>query len=190
MRFRLVGFLLVVAVVGWCEDAPGTSLHYFTKVADGVYAGSKPKTDADFEFLRAKGVEHVLQAHFLPWGTGQEKRRAERFGMDFVALPMNASIWPPSEKHVDAVLRMMRTRQPIYVHCVLGRDRTSLLVALYRMYFEGVSKGKAYEEMKAEGFPSNVFVHGLKVYFDRHLERPAELAGVAGAFRREGQEEK
>lgn len=172
--------LILLAAASWGKDAPnpgpGTTLRYFTKVADGVYAGSKPKTAADFQFLQAQGIKYILQAHFLPWGTAREKNQATKFGMEFVAVPMNASPVPPSQKHVDEILSMMQKRQPIYLHCVLGRDRTSLLVALYRIYFQGESKEIAYQKMKTEGFPSNPFVHGLKVYFDRHLAMPSELA--------------
>ena len=77
---------------------------------------------------------------------------------------MNASPIPPSQKHVDQILLTMRDKklQPIYVHCVLGRDRTSLTSGLYRIYFLGVSKNDAWREMRQSGFKTWWILRGLK----------------------------
>jgi protein-tyrosine phosphatase len=150
-------------------------------VTDGILAGSKPTRDADFIFLKSQGVRFLLQPRFLPFLAGYERSKAKRYGMEYLSVPMNASPFAPSEKHVNAALRIMRTKadKPLYLHCVLGRDRTSLLVGLYMIYFEGASKEQAYAEMKAEGFRTVFFVHGLKAYFDKHTKLPPELADLA-----------
>ena len=155
--------------------AEGTSLAHFTQVDTQVFAGSKPTKDADFEFLRLKGVKYILQADFLPALSGEEREKAEKFGMTYSSVEMNASAVAPQERHVNEILRIMRTRQPIYLHCVLGRDRTSLLAGLYRIYFEGMSKKEAYQLMKEEGFRDVFFLHGLKAYFNKHSKVPEEL---------------
>jgi len=72
---------------------------------------------------------------------------------------------------VNEALRIMHTDQPIYLHCVLGRDRTSMLAGLYRIYFDGMTKEEAYRQMKAEGFRDVWFLHGLKEYFDKHADK-------------------
>jgi protein tyrosine/serine phosphatase len=89
---------------------------------------------------------------------------------------MNASPIPPSRKHVDRILLTMRDAQfqPIYLHCVLGRDRTSLISGLYKIYFLGVSKGAAWAEMRQSGFKTSWILHGLKAYFDKQASRPVD----------------
>ncbi len=82
------------------------------------------------------------------------------------------------QRHVDAALRIMRTKQPIYIHCVLGRDRTGLLAGLYRLYFEGYSKQSDEQLMKNEGFRNVFFLSGLKRYFDRHTTVPTDLKNL------------
>lgn len=156
----------------------GTDLKHFTQIDTYVFAGSKPISEADYKFLHSKGIKYILQANFLPWLSGSERKKAARFGMEFMTVPMNASVIAPRQKHVDEILRIMRTRQPIYIHCVLGRDRTSLLGGLYRIYFEGFSKEKAYRLMKQEGFRQVFFLHGLKAYFDKHTAAPPQLADL------------
>jgi protein-tyrosine phosphatase len=163
------------------HPAPGTSIVHFVKIDDGTYGGSKPKSDADFAFLQATGVRYILEVHFLPFLNGPEKRKAKRHGIQLVSVPMNASPVPPREKHVNQALRIMQGKdyQPVYLHCVLGRDRTGLLSGLYRMYFDGLTQEKALKEMKASGFRDSWFVAGLKRYFDKHTATPPEFAGSA-----------
>jgi len=95
---------------------------------------------------------------------------------------MNASPIAPLEKHVNEALAIMRNKayEPVYVHCVLGRDRTSLLMGIYRIYFMGMKPQKAYAEMKAAGFRDAWFVKGLQRYFDHHLSVPPNLANLSG----------
>jgi hypothetical protein len=107
-----------------------------------VYGGSTPKTDADFRFLQSKHIRYIWEINFLPFLTGPEVRKARTYGMVFLSVPVNASPVAPSEKHVNRILLTLRDRryQPIYFHCDIGRDRTSLIGALYKMYFLGMSR--------------------------------------------------
>jgi len=172
-QMRIILLACVLAVASWAE---GVSLKHFTQIDTQVFAGSKPVNDADFEFLRGKGVKFILQADFLPGLSGHERAMAKKFGIEYLSVPMNASPIAPRQKHVNEALRILRTRQPIYLHCVLGRDRTGLLGGLYRIYFEGMPKAEAYRMMQAEGFRSGFFLRGLKAYFDKHANVPPELA--------------
>lgn len=58
----------------------------------------------------------------------------------------------------------------------MGRDRTSLIAGLYKIYFLGISKSDAWEQMKESGFRTPVVLHGLKAYFDKHASSPPPLA--------------
>ena len=93
-----------------------------------------------------------------------------KHGMVFLRVPMNAFPIPPSEKHVAEALCILRdsSRHPIYFHCELGRDRTSLVAALYEMYFRGMSQAEAWKKMNADGYKDWFGIHGLKSYFEKH----------------------
>lgn len=175
-----VACLLVIAASA-AEDIAvqvGVSIRHFARIDDQVYVGSKPHTDEDFRFLQSLHVRYIVSARFLPFLSGPEKRHAKRFGITLRSFPMNASPIPPAEKHVDRILRTLRDKRflPVYVHCVLGRDRTGLIAGLYKIYFLGVPKSTAWQEMRQSGFHTWWFVRGLKVYFDRHSgQRPADL---------------
>jgi protein tyrosine phosphatase (PTP) superfamily phosphohydrolase (DUF442 family) len=179
--FRGLFFLLIASACSWAQtDIPthpaGTSFAHFAQIDKRVYVGSKPHSDRDFEFLQSQHVRCILNARFLPFLSGVEKRKAKRYGMQFVSLPMNASPISPHRKHVDRILLTMQDPQfqPIFVHCVLGRDRTSLLSGLYKIYFLGVSKQDAWAEMRHSGFRTSWYLHGLKAYFDKYAGRPPD----------------
>ncbi len=99
--------------------------------------------------------------------------------MTLISMPMNSSPIAPSQKHVSQILLTLRDKkfQPVYVHCVLGRDRKSLIAGLYRIHFLDVPKSEAWREMKQSGFHTWWFVRGLKTYFDKHSTRPRNVFG-------------
>ena len=148
----------------------GVRLAHFAELDRDIYVGSKPHSDADFAFLQSKSIHTILNARFWPFFSGRERKKARRYGMTLISRTMTASPIPPSEKHVAKILLTLRETQaqPVYLHCVLGRDRTNLIAGLYRIYYLGVPKRQAYAEMKLSGFPSWFGVLGLKWYFDKH----------------------
>ncbi len=172
-RFFFYCFLLLtLGTSSWSQT--GTSLKHFAEIDHNVFVGSKPHSDKDFQFLQSQQVRFILNARFLPFLSSAEKKKAKRYGMEFLSVPMNASPIPPSREHVDKALLIMHNHdfQPIYLHCVLGRDRTSLLSGLYKIYFLGVSKNEAFAEMQKSGFRTTWFLHGLKSYFDKQAGHP------------------
>lgn len=57
-------------------------------------------------------------------------------------------------KLVDDFLAVMddESNYPVLFHCKAGLHRTGLMTAVYRMEYEGRSRGEALEELKANGF--------------------------------------
>lgn len=156
------------------HPAPGTHLVRFQQLDEGVYKGSKPKTEADYEFLQSKGVKYIVQLRYFPWLNWAEKRKAKKYGMTLLTGTISASTMEPRKKHIDAVLCFLRDKRyhPVYVHCDLGRDRAMLITGLYEMYYKGKSKEEAYKEMKYYGFNDGWGLAGLKNYFERHSQQP------------------
>jgi hypothetical protein len=160
--------------IGKIHPAAGTHLVRFQQLDDGVYKGSKPTTDADFQFLQAKGIRYLVTLRFFPFIHHAEKRKAKEYGMTLLTGTISASPATPSEKHINEILCLLRDKRyrPIYFHCDLGRDRAMLIAGLYEMYYKGKSKEDAWREMKAYGFKDDWTLAGLKKYFEKHSEQP------------------
>ena len=160
------------------EQPPaGTTLVHFGRVDAGVYKGSKPKSDADYRFLESLHVKYIVDLQVIPLVYWLEKRKAKRYGIVLIPGRMNASPVSPSEKHIAAILAVLRDKRyhPVYFHCALGRDRTSLIAALYKMYFLGMSPQAAMRYLHRSGYKDGWVRSGLKRYLKKHPTPPSAL---------------
>ena len=68
--------------------------------------------------------------------------------------------------------------QPIFVHCLVGDDRTTFVVGLYRVYFENWTPQEAWNEMLRRGYHARWWLSGLESYFWRHTRKPSWVGGA------------
>ncbi len=115
-----------------------------------------------------------------------ESIESKKYGITVIHAIMNASPISPSEKHVDHILTILRdpSKHPIYFHCKLGRDRTNVIAALYKMYFMGMSEEEAmqYLHESGYGFKFNFLRSGLTRYVKKHPTPPADLASASASI--------
>lgn len=165
------------------QAAAGSKLKYFGLVDDGVYKGSRPKSDADYRFLQSLHVKYIVDLQVLPWMTLWERRRAKQYGITLIPGIMNASPISPSEKHVDKILSILHDggHHPIYFHCKFGRDRTGVIAALYKMYFLGMPPQEATQYLRESGygFKYGWLRSGLTRYIRKHPTPPADLLSIS-----------
>jgi hypothetical protein len=159
------------------HQMPGTTLLHFGRVDDGVYKGSKPSSDADYRYLRSLHVKYIVDLELLPLLNLPEKAKAQRYGIVLIPAHINASPLSPSEKHVVNILAMLEDKRyhPVYFHCALGRDRTSLIATLYKMYFLGMRKQEAERYLYESGYKDGWVRSGLTRYLETHPTRPPTL---------------
>lgn len=156
------------------HPAPGTKLTRFEKIDDGVYKGSEPKNDADYRFLQSKHIKYIVAMKFLPLLDHLEVHRGRKYGILVIPITMNASTFPPSEKHIRQILCLLSDKRlrPVYFHCTIGRDRTALIATLYEVYFLGMPPESARDEMKRFGFKERWTLTGLSNYLEKHANSP------------------
>jgi protein tyrosine/serine phosphatase len=157
--------------------APGTTFVHFGQVDDGIFKGSRPRTDADYRFLQSRHIKYIVDLQFLPFLHLSEQKKAKRYGIVFIPTRMNASPISPSQQHVETILAILRDKHyhPVYFHCALGRDRTSLIAALYKMYFLGMSQQDAWRYMLESGYKDSWIRNGLKRYLEKNPTPPPAL---------------
>lgn len=62
------------------------------------------------------------------------------------------------------VVTLLSGKKPTYVHCLHGRDRTGLAVALYRIQADGWTPAEAYKEALSFGFGDGLTKERLEIF--------------------------
>jgi protein tyrosine/serine phosphatase len=145
----------------------------FSKVNDGIYRGSRLTSLAAAEYLKSMNIKNVINLQggdldssigiIIPWAEpgetpeaiALEKENTNSLGLGFLHAPLNSldPITDEEDKQIDEVLSFMHdeNNQPVFIHCEHGADRTGLLVALYRVKYEGVDANIARSEWIKNG---------------------------------------
>ena len=76
--------------------------------------------------------------------------------------------WDPKQEEVVQFLKIVTdpAKQPVFVHCLHGADRTGTMVAVYRIIVEGWDKEKALEEMQKGPFGFHEVFKGLPEFIE------------------------
>jgi protein tyrosine/serine phosphatase len=122
------------------------------RVNDWLYRGAQPSMES-FAILSELNIKTVVNLRWQPGPVARERRRVEELGMQFEHISLN--YWTlPQQKNVDDFLELLDDEQlrPIFVHCLHGKDRTGIMIAMYRILRCGWSLHQAYEEMVHCGF--------------------------------------
>ena len=155
----VAGLLMLLAL-----PAPLRAELKVKEVTPGVYYGNSPKSDSDYRELQVLGVKTVLDLRkFVSRRIATEQDCVPAYGMVYRQVAMGFQ--PTRDCTPEPVLQIMHdpSQQPIYVHCGLGRDRTALVAALYRVRYVGWTPEAAHAQMKSERF--NRLLLDLDRYF-------------------------
>jgi len=138
----------------------------FGRINENYYRGAQPKQN-DYADLAALGVKAVVDLQRE--GLADEAALAESLGMRFYRIGLSSRSIPLSED-VARFLAIVNdpANQPVFVHCHVGRHRTGVMTAIYRLAIDGWTADRAYAEMKQykfeKGFLQGFFHTELKNY--------------------------
>ena len=78
----------------------------------------------------------------------------ENAGDSLTRESIRAKPWHAEKEDVARFLKIVTDpkKQPVFVHCQHGSDRTGMMCAVYRVVVEGWSKDEAIREMTSEEF--------------------------------------
>jgi protein tyrosine phosphatase len=149
--FFLLGFVFVACLQAqrnpnWANLVDTKSVSNLYLVDTGVYRCAQPDAAA-FAELEQMGIREALNLRYLV--SNDKPASATTLTLHQVKMVAANSDW---DKLVRA-LRIIKNRKgPIVIHCKHGADRTGLIVALYRIVFQGWSKENAIDELENGGF--------------------------------------
>lgn len=152
------------------HHASANPLTHFYQVDPSLYRGAQP-TPEGFRRLADMGIKTIVSLRAQgKTHRAEERQLVESLGMRWVSLPMR-SYWRPTDPQVRAFLELVSDphRQPVFVHCQKGEDRTGSLVAAYRIARQGWIPQRAYAEALALGLAAwNPFMRSLILYDALH----------------------
>lgn len=143
-------------------------------VADGVYRSGQP-LPPDLSSFRGMGGATVLRVS----SDGDippivEGMAAQDYGLVYIYIPL-PSFFGPGDSDIDRILSIIADPQtrPILIHCLHGEDRTGMIVACYRIKFDGWTADRALAEAKAHHMSWASFF--LRAYIRRFARRIARV---------------
>lgn len=161
----------------------------FSQVNKGIFRGARLESLQAVQYLKSIGVKNVINLQggdlnskfgkIIPWAEpgerpeviAGERDAANNAGMGYLHSPLNSlePVTIEEDKAIDEVLAFMndKNNQPLFIHCEHGADRTGLLVALYRVKYEGVDVELARKEWIKNGHNKlhQIFTGDLDVYY-------------------------
>ena len=139
------------------EETDG--IRNFHQVHERLYRGGRPNKEGVVK-LKEIGVKTIvdLECELFekePTAVKTERTLAADLGIRFEHIPMHP-ISAPKKDDVERALSIITdpANQPVYVHCNRGSDRTGIVVAAYRIRYDGWTVQKSVEEMKQYGHRS------------------------------------
>lgn len=142
----------------WAQPVKSKYVENFYKVDKGVYRSGQPSAEA-FKEMEKLGIKEVL--NLRNYHSDKDEAAGTKLKLSRVAMSASSSEW---DELVEA-LRIIKNRKgPIVIHCWHGSDRTGLVVALYRLVFQGWTKEEALDELEHGGYGYHTIYGNIKTF--------------------------
>lgn len=159
--------ILLAVVLGACSVAPEVprtrdyqpavrladagGLRNVARLTPSLYRGAQPTADG-YRRLKDMGVKTVISFRCFT----DSRQEVEAAGLDYVMIPIYASIGssPPTDAQLEVFFDTILdpAKQPVFMHCKHGKDRTGMMAGVFRIERQGWSNREAIDEMQDFGY--------------------------------------
>jgi protein tyrosine/serine phosphatase len=158
----------------WATKLERPGLRNFFQVTTNLYRGAQPDQIgmSELKALRIKTVVDLRAFH-------SDRKIVTP---DFTCARIGTEPWHLTDADVIQFLKIAADpgRQPVFVHCERGADRTGTMCAIYRIACCGWTKEDAIREMTGGGFGFSPAWRNLIHYVEHaDIEKLKQRAGIA-----------
>lgn len=150
----------------------------FHKVDHDLYRGARPTCNG-LSHLEALGIRTFINLGGAEAAIHSCEKGAKAAGIHFIHFhisPVQTVLTGVSDERLRSLFAFMQQApKPIFLSCQLGRDRTGVIVALYRIKRRELSFDEALQEAVYYGYRQ--YYLGLRVTLDRYKD-PLELRSL------------
>ena len=159
----------------WAKKMALAGVGNFHKVSDVLYRGAQP-SEKGMKELEKIGIKTVV--NLRSFHSDRDEMRGTKMGYEHITM----KAWHAEEEELVRFLKIVsdKKRQPVFVHCQYGADRTGTMCAAYRIAVQGWTKEEAIEEMTQGDFGFHGVWSNLVEYIRKvDVEKIRKEAGLA-----------
>ncbi|MES3038214.1 MAG: tyrosine-protein phosphatase [Bdellovibrionota bacterium] len=149
----VVLLFITFSLPAFSGSTPNTLIDRLGLVEPDLLRGSFPDTMEKMKELRQRRVRTIVNMSEDEEVDAFEREAAAALGIKYIHYPLDG--WKaPTDEQTAQMQKFMNDKslRPLYIHCAHGRERTGVMVGLYRVFTNGWDAKKAYKEMKSYGF--------------------------------------
>ena len=163
-------FLFLIQSVGYAEinaieeEILADNIRNFYKVSDGIDRSAQPDRK-NMELMDIIGVKTVINLRRYH----SDINEAKNTSLKLERVKMNPG--KIKDEDIAEILTLIKNSdKPVLIHCWHGSDRTGVVVAMYRIVFEGFSKEEAIKELREEKYGHHENIYGNIVKYIRNVD--------------------
>lgn len=151
---KIIWLLFVLGSLMAYGKEESKEIKNFYKVSEELYRSAQPEKE-DMKILEKKGVKTILNLREYNSDNSEAK------GSKIVLKRVKMNAGNIKDKEIIEALKIIKNAEkPVLVHCWHGSDRTGVVIAMYRIIFENITKEKAIEEMKEKKYGHHSKIYG------------------------------
>jgi protein tyrosine/serine phosphatase len=131
-----------VRPASWAVPITKPGLPNLHRITENLYRGAQPTREGFLE-LEKMGIKTVINLRAFHSDVNQLQ------GTSLQYENISFKTWHPEDEDVVRFLQIIsdKSRQPFFIHCQHGADRTGMMSAVYRIVMQNWSKEEAITEM-------------------------------------------
>jgi tyrosine-protein phosphatase SIW14 len=180
--------LLIPSLAGCSEGIhQSPTILNFHQVESWLYRGGRPDAEG-IRMLRSIGIRTIvtLERGWFerePQEVQKERQLAEQGGIQFIHVPLHPFFKPRSEEIRKILSIVMEpARHPVFIHCRKGKDRTGIIIAVFRVRYQNWAVQRAYEELESFGHRRILLFWWKNVLPEDAYDNFRNIGSIGGSF--------